>query len=101
MPDIPSGSDKLKLAYTYALGQDDLPRPVALKCPALVSVSDAFVANTMRLKRMILAPAFVGDLAGRMQRYTDVAEFEITGKVAPTRYAPDEREEKFSNACKS
>jgi hypothetical protein len=95
MPDIPPGSDKLKLAYTYALGQADLPQPIGLKCPALVTVADNLHANIMRLKRMMLAPAFIGDLAGRMQRYTDVAEFEITGKVAPTRYAPDEQGEKI------
>jgi hypothetical protein len=97
MPDIPPGSDKLKLAYTFALGQADLPQLVDLKCPALVTVADNLHANTMRLKRMMLAPAFIGDLAGRMQRYTDVAEFEITGKVVPTRYAPDEQGEKIFN----
>jgi hypothetical protein len=95
MPYIPPRSDKLKLAYTYALGQADLPRAVSLKCPALAAVSDTLHANTMRLKRMMLAPAFIGDLAGRMQRYADIAEFEITGKVEQTRYAPDEQGEKI------
>jgi hypothetical protein len=33
----------------------------------------------MRLKLMMLAPALIGDISNRLQRFTDIAELEITG----------------------
>ena len=39
---------------------------------------------------MMLFPAFVGNFAARTQRFTDIAEFEVTGKVTSSRYPPDE-----------
>ena len=88
MPYIPEKSDKLKLAYTFTLGLADLP-VVTLRGRCLEPVNQAFSANAMRLKRMMLFPAFVGNFAARTQRFTDVAEFEVTGKVA-SRYPPDD-----------
>ena len=88
MPTIPPSLDRLKLSYTYSLGLDKFPINTP-RSPALPPVAQAFVRNVYRLKRMMLAPAFVGDLASRMQRFTDIAEFEITGAVARSRRSPD------------
>jgi hypothetical protein len=90
MPTINPNLDKLNWAHTYALGIADLQVP-QLKTEVMRPVLDAFHANAMRLKWMMLAPAFTGDLANRIQRYTDIAEFEITGTLSKGRHAPDDR----------
>jgi hypothetical protein len=56
------------------LGLDDLPS-LQLKNAPTMYVADAFVANVLRLKRMMLAPAFVGELA-------EGALISIDGQIA-------------------
>jgi hypothetical protein len=94
MPFIPASQDTLNFAYTYTFGLQDLPT-LALKNASTIYVADAFVANVLRLKRMMLAPAFIGDIANRIQRYTDIAEFEVTGTLTKGRFAPDEHGDKI------
>jgi hypothetical protein len=89
MPYINPNLDKLNWAHTYALGIADLNVP-QLQNEVMRPVLDAFHSNAMRLKWMMLAPAFTGDLANRIQRYTDIAEFEITGTLSKGRQAPDD-----------
>jgi hypothetical protein len=94
MPYITTKIDQLKLAYTFTLGLDLLPTQNP-KTPAIISVGDTFIKNIMRLKRMMLTPAYIGDLANRIQRYTDIAEFEITGTITKERFPPDEQGEEI------
>jgi hypothetical protein len=100
MPFIPASTDKLKFAYTFTLGLDPLP-PLSPKTRSLWSVTSAFQNNVLRLKRMMLAPAFIGDLANRIQRYTDIAEFEVTGTVHKARFPPDEQGDKIFERMKA
>jgi hypothetical protein len=90
MPTIDPRQDILKFAYTYTLGLEELPTP-SLKNAATIYVAEAFVANVLRLKRMILAPALIGDFASKLQRYMDIAEFDVTGTVTNHRFPPNER----------
>jgi hypothetical protein len=89
MPFIAPEKDRLKLAYTYTLGLQGhtIPPP---QSSFLQPVATSFVDNFTRLKRLMLVPAFIGDIAGRVQRYTDVAEHEITGTILNARNATDE-----------
>jgi hypothetical protein len=90
MPYIDLNMDKMKWSYTFTLGLEGLRVP-QLRTDVLKPSLDAFQKNATRLKWMMLAPAFVGDLANRVQRYTDIAEFEVTGKISSGRAAPDDR----------
>jgi hypothetical protein len=89
MPYIDLNLDKMKWAYTFTLGLEGLRVP-QLKTDVLKPALYAFQKNAMRLKWMMLAPAFIGDLANRVQRYTDIAEYELTGKLSGGRAAPDD-----------
>jgi hypothetical protein len=89
MPYIDLNQDKMKWAYTFTLGLEGLSVP-QLETDVLKPSLYAFEQNATRLKWMMLAPAFIGDLANRVQRFTDIAEFEITGKLSDGRAAPDD-----------
>src|SRR5690349_14864584 len=70
---------KVRACIDFANANWTLPR--SPKTPELVAVSDAMKGNTARIRLLMLMPAQIGDMAIRMQRLLDLAEFEITGKV--------------------
>jgi hypothetical protein len=55
--------------------------PVKVVNPDIRSVGRSFAANIERIRETILTPTKVADIAMRMQRAADLAEFEITGKL--------------------
>jgi hypothetical protein len=64
---------------TVFASSSHMPPPLINK--AFETVANSFHANIQRVKLMILAPVFSSDLAVRLQRYRDIAEFELTGKI--------------------
>jgi hypothetical protein len=80
MIDIPSNMDYLRLTSTYAYGLADPPLPIVSN-PTVSKVAEAFIANVMRLKSMMLFHAQLADFAGVVQRINMRAEFEFTGAV--------------------
>jgi hypothetical protein len=80
MPEISIERDRLKLSHTFSLGMRSVVLP-NLKSQRIKEIAVAFKNNIDSLKFMMLTPAFVGDLAIRMQRLNDIAELEILGAV--------------------
>lgn len=90
---MPDNLDKMKLMSLYAFGLADPPR-ASVSISSIEEVSKAFTTNILRLKSMMVFPAFLADFAGILQRITVRAEFETAGEVTIQEIARDTKSAK-------